>query len=66
MPTPDQIRSARATAGLSQAQAAKLVGIKRLSWSACEIGASRMSEQTWRLFLILTKQAKVPRFPPSA
>lgn len=54
-PTPDAIKQARASAGLTQAEAAEMVYLNRLeSWSACERGVSAMDNARWELFLIKT------------
>jgi DNA-binding transcriptional regulator YiaG len=63
MPTPDEIKTARLTAALSQAEAADLVGLGSAHrWSEYERGAKNISIQTWRLFLLLTRQEKLPSF----
>jgi DNA-binding transcriptional regulator YiaG len=61
MPAPDEIKAARLAVGLSQAQAAELVGLGSAHrWSEYERGAKNISPQTWRLFLLLTRQEKLP------
>lgn len=63
-PTPNQIRAARDAVGLTQAQAADIVGLAApIRWSEYERGVHRMPPQTWRLFLLLTRQAPLPTFP---
>lgn len=63
-PTTEQIRAARIKAGLTQAQAAELVGLGHAHrWSEYERGINSISPQTWRLFRILTRQERLPRFP---
>jgi transcriptional regulator with XRE-family HTH domain len=63
-PTPAEILSARKSAGLTQAQAAAMVGLgSHVRWSEYERGVERISYQTWQLFLLLTRQKKLPRFP---
>lgn len=54
-PTPENIRSIREAAGLSQEQAAKLVHMSdRFSWSKLERGAHPMEAARWELFLVKT------------
>jgi transcriptional regulator with XRE-family HTH domain len=58
-PDPAQIRQARLSAGLSQAQAAALVGLGHAHrWSEYERGIHACPYATWRLFRILTGQDK--------
>ena len=61
-PTPAQILEARQRAGLSQSQAAELVGLGSAHrWSEYERGIVAISPQTWRLFRLLTRQEKLPK-----
>lgn len=54
-PSADEVRTARATAGLTQAEAAKLVHYTRsTSWAAVEQGRQQMDPARWHLFLLLT------------
>jgi DNA-binding transcriptional regulator YiaG len=56
-PTPDQIREARKSAGLTQKQAADLVHANSVvHWNTWENGRAGMSRAAWHLFLILTGQ----------
>ena len=50
MPKPEEIRKARESAGLTQAQAAELLGLTRLSWARYEGGARKMPEYAFELF----------------
>jgi transcriptional regulator with XRE-family HTH domain len=62
-PTASQVLAARIRAGLSQSQAARLVGLSsRNRFSEYENGRVQMSGQTWELFLIKTGQMPVPHF----
>lgn len=56
-PTPDEVRSAREAAGLTQTQAAELVRGTLRAWQGWEApagqpGARRMHPGLWELFLI--------------
>lgn len=65
-PTPEQIRSARRSAGLTQAQAAALISPAQgkssyRAWQVYEVPAGEPGHRaiplpTWELFLLLTKQ----------
>lgn len=64
-PTPDEIREARNKAGLTQKQAAHLVGLKNFnSWKFYEANPStnkrtnRISKGIWELFLLKTQKMK--------
>lgn len=57
MPSPAEIREARHRAGLTQAQAAALVGVQPRAWRYWEGGGRKMSGAVWELFLIKTKEA---------
>lgn len=51
--SPDALRAARLAAGLSQAQAAALVGLgQAIRWSEYERGARAIDEARWALFLL--------------
>ena len=56
VPTPDDIRSAREFAGLSQAAAAALIYCARGTWAQWESGIRAMHPAMWELFLIKTNQ----------
>jgi len=51
-PTPDQIRKARADAGLTQTEAAELIYCTINGWQRWEAGSRRMHPAFWELFLI--------------
>jgi DNA-binding XRE family transcriptional regulator len=64
-PTPAEIRSARAHAGLTQAEAAELISPAQTtpyrSWQSYEVeqgkpGYRVMPRASWELFLLLTEQ----------
>jgi DNA-binding transcriptional regulator YiaG len=56
-PTPEQIREARKSAGLTQKQAAEMVhACHVVQWSVWETGRAGMPRAAWHLFLILTDQ----------
>ena len=56
MPSPHEIRAARLRAGLTQAQAAALVGVQPRAWRYWEGGGRKMTAAVWELFLIKTKE----------
>jgi len=53
-PTIEQIKSARAAAGLTQKQAAELVRCTVRAWEKWECGGNRMHPGLWELFKIKT------------
>lgn len=56
-PTPNEIRSARIAAGLSQEGAAMLVGLSgRAKWYAYESARAAIAPAAWELFLLKTGQ----------
>lgn len=56
-PTPEQIAAARQSAGLSQAQAAELVGLgDKARWAEYERAARAPDAARWALFLLATSQ----------
>ena len=59
MPTPQEIKEARAYAGLTQTQAANLVHVSLNAWQKWEGGRTKMSETAWDLFLIKTKRQQI-------
>ncbi len=61
MPTPDDIRSARKGAGLTQTNAATLVGAALRTWQEWEAGDSRMHPGLWELFLIKAGKLSLTR-----
>lgn len=56
-PGPDEIRAARAAAGLTQLQAADLAGLDRpMAWSDYECGRRKPDLARWALFLLAIGQ----------
>lgn len=53
-PKPEEIRQARLSAGLTQAQAAELVNYSTIGWQKCENGHRKMHPATWELFRLKT------------
>ena len=53
-PTPDEVKSSRAKAGLTQSQAARLVLGTLRAWQDWEGGQRRMGAATWLLWGIIT------------
>lgn len=65
MPTPDEIRAARAAVGMTQQQAAGLVHLAaRQRWNEFESGTNGMDAARWELFLLLTDQHPALRVVP--
>ena len=56
LPTPQQIKTARQAAGLTQAAAAQLVGVLLRSWQRWESGERKISATAWKLFKIKTER----------
>lgn len=54
--TPDQIRTWREAAGLTQAQACALMGYSWRGWQAAESGETALKPATVALFLLATGQ----------
>ena len=63
--TPERIAQARAAAGLTQTQAAALVGAKVLAWQRWEGGQRGMSLDAWALYLLATDQHPTARVIPT-
>lgn len=55
-PKPAEIREARKKAGMSQAQAARLVHVNERLWRYWEAGTHRMPAASWELFLLKLAQ----------
>jgi putative transcriptional regulator len=55
-PRPDEIRAARAAAGLGQSEAAELIYASRDGWAKWEAGERRMHPGLWALFRLRTGQ----------
>ena len=53
-PAPEEIVSARLSAGLTQGDAAAIVYTTDRHWSNWERGVSKMPRSSWRLFRLLT------------
>jgi len=52
----DEICGARHHAGLTQVQAAKLIGYSRRGWQDAESGRTKLHPAAWALFLLATGQ----------
>jgi DNA-binding XRE family transcriptional regulator len=62
-PTPEMIRAAREAAGLSQTEAATLVGLNRYqTWAAAERGVQAIDNIRWQWFLAETGQHPTKRW----
>lgn len=55
-PSPEALRAQRTRAGLTQSQAAKLLGVSRRSIAGWETGERPMPRPLWTLFLMLTTE----------
>ena len=60
-PTPEQVKQARATAGLTQKQAAGLIHKKLLAWQRYESGDRSMDYALYELFMLKTGQMELPK-----
>ena len=58
-PKPSAIRSARATSGLTQRQAANVVSVSLVTWARWEAGTCPMPRGLYDLFMIKTNQNEV-------
>ncbi|MBB2164677.1 helix-turn-helix domain-containing protein [Gluconacetobacter sp. 1b LMG 1731] len=58
-PRPQAIRSARATSGLTQTEAAEIVFVSLATWARWEAGTCPMPRGLYDLFLINTNQREV-------
>lgn len=56
MPTKEEIKKARADAGLTQTEAGKLVHVTKRGWQDWEYEVHPMNEAAWELFLLKTKK----------
>lgn len=66
-PSPDKVRALRLRAGLTQAEAAELVGLgAHTRWSAYESGRFRCEPLRWFFFLLMTDQHPTHRLTPRA
>ena len=57
--TPQEVKDARAAAGLTQAQAAKVIHKQILAWQRYESGDRGMDYALYELFMIKTGQLKI-------
>jgi len=56
-PTPDQVRAYRVRAGITQGQAAALVGLGSPSrWNNYAAGRTQLEAVRWLVFLLMTDQ----------
>lgn len=62
-PAPDEVLTARQTAGLTQTQAAHLVFVTLNAWQRWESADARMPPAAWWLFRLRTGQAKLSDLP---
>lgn len=60
MPKPDEIRSARERAGLTQAEAADLLGVTREAWARYEIGSREMTDSAWLYWKHVAGLERIP------
>lgn len=56
-PKPEEIREARRRAGLTQSEAAAMLGKHRITWTRYEIGQSQMSPIEWDWWKSKVKKA---------
>ncbi|MFH7812185.1 MULTISPECIES: hypothetical protein [Acetobacter] len=58
-PEPHAIRSARATSGLTQTEAAQMVFVSLVTWARWEAGTCPMPPGLFDLFMIKTNQSEI-------
>lgn len=63
--TPEQVRAARAAAGLTQAAAAEMVHCARRTWQDWEAGKRKMPRGLWELFNLLASHPATKAQAPS-
>ncbi len=56
-PTSQQVRERRTRAGLTQTEAAELLGVNERTWQYWESGLYRMRPALWELFVLKTPAA---------
>jgi transcriptional regulator with XRE-family HTH domain len=54
------IRAARELSGLTQSQAADLIGVSRPTWARWEAGGTPPTEHQWRYFLHVAGIERIP------
>jgi transcriptional regulator with XRE-family HTH domain len=59
-PHPETIRRARESAGLTQAQAAQVVGLSTACWSSYEQGRIPIPRVTWHIFRFWCEDLSAP------
>ena len=60
VPSTDEIRRGREQAGLSQAAAAELLGVTRLTWTRYETGDRAMTEAAWEYWKHVAGIERIP------
>lgn len=60
MPTAAQIVYARNQAGLTQEEAAELLGVGRVTWTRYELGTRSMTEAEWRYWKHVAGLERIP------
>ena len=59
-PSPADVTTARLSLGLTQGEAAELLGADRVSWARYEGGTRTMSAVEWRYWLHVTGIERIP------
>jgi DNA-binding XRE family transcriptional regulator len=54
-PTPAEVKAARVALGLTQTQAAAIIGYSKRGWQGIEAGDRAMRPSAWELFQLKTK-----------
>lgn len=62
-PTPDAVRQARQTAGLTQTEAARTVSASMRAWQQWESGERAMPPGMFELFMLKTRQWSLTESP---
>jgi predicted transcriptional regulator len=60
MPTPTEIRAAREQAGLTQSEAAVLIGNTRVAWTRYEAGTRSLDPFLWRFWKHVAGIERIP------
>jgi len=60
MPSPSEIRKAREDAGLTQAEAALLLGVTRVAWARYEGNDRALRREEWRYWLHVAGLERIP------
>ncbi len=63
IPTPAEVRAARAAVNMTQSEAGMVVHVQMRTWQAWELGQNPMPAGLWELFLLKTAAIRTPQPP---